>query len=198
LRAQSSTRTRYYREVSRENGFDDCPVAGQSIQADLIDAKISRIIQSINLPGDWKIPLKVILQEAGEGETLDSEAERKKLWEKLRELRELKRRGLYEGEEHLFWREVENLQEQLTALERIPSSNLETAITTLLSIKSIWTHATLEEQRDLVQMILEEVVCDLSNQKLLWVKPRAGYEILFKIIPGLISYKNGRFDIRDI
>jgi hypothetical protein len=123
LRAQSSTRTRYYREVSRENGFDDCPVAGQSVQADLIDTEVTRRIQSINLPKDWKICLKVILQEAGKGGNLCLEAKRKRLWEKQRELRELKRRGLYEGEEHLFWREIEDLQEQLAALERIPLSN---------------------------------------------------------------------------
>jgi site-specific DNA recombinase len=198
LRAQSSPDIRYYREASRENGFADCPLLGRSIRADLVDQQVEKLILALKLPEDWESAIEEIVRSAQNPSVLDIEVERKRLREELRELREMKRRHLYAGEEHVFWHEVETIQERLAALKQEPSKNVNFSVDTLLSIPFAWAHATQEERRDLVKIILEEVGCDLDAQKIVWVKPQLGYEILFQLIEGLSLMGNNRFDIRDI
>ncbi len=90
------------------------------------------------------------------------------------------------------------IQERLAALKYEPSVNVNSSVETLLTIPFAWTHATQEERRDLVKILFEEVGCDLDAQKIVWVKPQVGYEILFQVIEGLSIMGNNRFDIKDI
>jgi hypothetical protein len=198
LRAQSSPEIPYYRESSRENGFDDYPFLGRSIRADLVDQQVEKLILALKLPGDWESAIEMIVRSAQNQAGFDIKAERKRLREELRELREMKRRHLYAGEEHVFWHEVEMIQERLAALKYEPSVNVNSSVETLLTIPFAWTHATQEERRDLVKILFEEVGCDLDAQKIVWVKPQVGYEILFQVIEGLSIMGNNRFDIKDI
>jgi hypothetical protein len=61
-----------------------------------------------------------------------------------------------------------------------------------------YSNLTREEQRELVQIVLQQVGCDLETKKITWVKPRQGIEVLFQLIPALKPLEGDRFDIRDI
>jgi hypothetical protein len=200
MRAQSAFQGKilYYREVSRHNGFDDCPVAGQSVRADIIEDQIGALFKAIRLPADWQSAIQEIFVESQVNGGIDPRAEIKAIKEELRELREMKRRKLYDGDEHVFWREVEALQEKLKALQQTPVTSISSNANRLISIHETWGGSTREEQRELVQIVLQQVGCDLETKKVTWVKPRPGFEVLFQLIPALKPIEGGRFDIRDI
>jgi hypothetical protein len=61
-----------------------------------------------------------------------------------------------------------------------------------------YSNLTREEQRELVQIVLQQVGCDLETKKITWVKPGQGFEVLFQLIPALKPLEGDRFDIRDI
>jgi hypothetical protein len=196
LRAQSADHIRYYREASRDNGFDDCQALGRSIHADLIDGQVEQLMLALRLPENWEISLDHMLRSAHDGDVFNPDAERKRLRDDLRELRELKRRKLYDGEEHLFWREVEAIQEKLAKLDQAQTSNVHQAAHFLNTIPAAWAHATQEERRELVQMLLAEVGCDLLEKRIRWIKPNSGFETLFHLITSNVV--QGCFDICDI
>jgi hypothetical protein len=79
---------------------------------------------------------------------------------------------MYKDEEHLFWGEVESLQERLKKLEKPQEDVTNRAAETLLNLRESWEKATREEQRELVQMMLLEVACSIRGQQVVWVKPR--------------------------
>jgi hypothetical protein len=66
-------------------------------------------------------------------------------------------------------------------------------VQTLLNLKESWQEATLEEQRELVQIMLQEVACSIQDQQITWVKPQSGFEILFKLVNDLQPDEKGRF-----
>jgi hypothetical protein len=67
----------YYREESHLRGYHDCPYIGQSVRAELIDAQVADLIQSIHLPENWEPIVRQMLDN--QHERLNPEAERKML-----------------------------------------------------------------------------------------------------------------------
>lgn len=192
LRAHTPNgRPGYYRETSHMNGFRDCPYAGTGVRAAWIDDQIADLVCSLQLPGYWESEVVKLLQESQNGE--DPEKERKDIREQLRRMRTGYERGMYKGEEHIFWREVGSLQERLARLEQPSSDVIHHAATTLLNLRESWEKATREEQRELVQMILEEAGCSISERRVVWVKPRIGFGILFGLASKVQLGENGRF-----
>ena len=94
----------------------------------------------------------------------------------------MKLRGLYDGDEHVFWREVNSLQEDLDALQPEKNEVITNSGNSLLDIQGAWQHATHKEKCELAQMLFLEVNCDLEKKRIAWVKPRPSFEILFQIM----------------
>ena len=113
------------------------------------------------------------------------EPERKEIRSMLRLMRENFERGLYEGEEYQYWQKVSALKEKLNLLERVPESAINRAARTLLDLRETWENTTMEERKDLVHVMLQEVGVDVAAKRVLWVKARPDYEPLFSILDGL-------------
>ena len=52
-------------------------------------------------------------------------------------MREAYKRGLYEGDEHTFWREVEGLQMQLDAIEQLTPHKVQRAENVLANLQNV-------------------------------------------------------------
>jgi DNA invertase Pin-like site-specific DNA recombinase len=184
LRIQTPKRCpTYYREESHLRGYHDCPHIGQSVRAELIDAQVAELIRSIRLPENWEPVVRQMLD--GQRERVNPEAERKDIRGMLRLMRENFERGLYEGEEYQYWQKVSALKEKLNLLERVPESAINRAARTLLDLRETWENTTMEERKDLVHVMLQEVGVDVAAKRVLWVKARPDYEPLFSILNGL-------------
>ena len=190
LRAQSSSRVRYYRETSKDRGLK-CEWSSRSVRAEIIDEQIVTLVRRLRLPEDWRAQLRDAIAE--EPVPLDPEEEKRRLRGELRRLRESYRRGLYEGEEYLFWREVEKVQEQIDALgDRLPRQ-MEQMAEDLLTLQGAWEAATREERSELVHMLFEEVGCDLPEKRIVWVKPETGFDVLLEMLTGWEADEGGRY-----
>ena len=173
----------YYREESYLRGYHDCPYTGQSVRAEVIDAQIAKLIQSIHLPENWEPIVRQMLDN--QRERADPEAERKEIRSMLRLMRDNFERGLYEGEEYQYWQKVSGLKEKLALLERVPEPALNRAARTLLDLRQTWENSTKEERKDLVHIMIQEVGVDVTIKRVLWVKARPDYEPLFSILDGM-------------
>lgn len=197
LRAQTPKGEQgYYREVSHLNGFQDCPCSRTSVRSLVIDEQIALLVKSLRLPQNWDIAVRKMLQENKDDP--DPEMQRKEIREQIRRLRTGYERGIYKDEEYVFWSEIESLQEKLKRLEKPQEGVINRAAETLLNLCESWEKATQDEQRDLVQMMLQEVGCAISEQKVIWVKPKYEFEVLFKMASGLKLGENGRFLLEEL
>jgi len=97
---------------------------------------------------------------------IDPQKEKARLRSEIRRMREAYKRGLYEDDEHTFWREVEGLQMQLDALEQLTPHEVRQAGVVFANLQAAWRAATLEEQQELCQIILKQVVYDLGQGRL--------------------------------
>jgi hypothetical protein len=88
------------------------------VWADTVEEQIGALFKAICLPADWQYAIQEIFVKSQVNGGFDPRAEIVAIKEELRELREMKRRELYDGDEHVFWREVETLQEKLEALQQ--------------------------------------------------------------------------------
>ena len=122
-----------------------------------------------------------------------TKAECKDIRNMLRLMRENFERGLYEGEEYQYWQKVSALKEKLNLLERVPESAINRAARTLLDLRETWENTTMEERKDLVHVMLQEVGVDVVAKRVLWVKARPDYEPLFSILDGLRRDADRRF-----
>jgi len=178
LRAQSSPYNRYYREASRFGGVN-CAFAGKSVRADEIEAEISKIMESLVLPENWQSTLQEILN--GQKDEIDPNKEKARLRGEIRRMREGYKRGLYEGDEHTFWREIESLQMQLNSIEQLTPYEVRQAGDVLANLQNAWRSATPDEKRELCSIILEKIVFDFESRKIVTIQPKSEYEVLFKM-----------------
>jgi hypothetical protein len=175
----------YYREDSHLRGYHDCPYSGQSIHAEDLDEQVADLIKSLKLTPTWEQDVRKLLHEEQDGP--DSETERKEIRTMLRLMRDNYERGLYEGEEYQYWQKVNALKEKLELLNRIPEAAIDRAARTLLNLHDSWEWATKEECRLLVRTMIQEVGCDVGTKRIVWVKVKPDYEILFRLMDGLQS-----------
>jgi site-specific DNA recombinase len=176
LRAQSAVSGRYYRESSRFSGVE-CRQHGKSVRADVVEAKISELMEGLVLPENWQAALQEILST--KKDEIDPTKEKARLKSEIRRMREAYKRGLYEDDEHTFWREVEGLQAQLDVLEQLTPHEMRQAGLVLASLQTAWCAATMEEKAELCQIILKQVIYDFKRGEIVKVVPKAEYDVLF-------------------
>ena len=96
-------------------------------------------------------------------------------------------------EEHVFWRDVENLQEELSRLKAIKQPSINQAANTLLDIQAAWKQATRKEQEELVKMLLKKVGCDIEQSHVAWIIPKPTFAPLFHLMDMLIPQEDGKW-----
>ena len=104
----------------------------------------------------------------------------------MRLMRDNYERGLYEGEEYQYWQKVNALKEKLELLNRIPEAAIDRAASTLLNLHEAGSgppkksagsgaHHGPGSRRD------------VGTKRIMWVKVKPDYEILFRLMDGLRS-----------
>ncbi len=179
LRAQSAKSGRYYRDAARLVG-GSCPQDGKSVRADVVEARISKLMESLVLPKTWQADLQAILN--AKKDEIDPQKEKARLKNEMRRMREAYKRGLYEDDEHAFWREIEGLQSQLNALEQLTPHEMRHAGAVLANLQTAWRAATMDEKAELCQIILKQVIYDFETGEIVKVTPKAEYEALFGLM----------------
>ncbi|MCX6056566.1 MAG: recombinase family protein [Chloroflexi bacterium] len=164
MRAQSAKAGRYYRDASRFSGLH-CSFSGKSVRADVVEEQIGRLMESLVLPDNWQI----------------------------RRMREAYKRGLYEGDEHSFWRDVEALQMQLEVIEQITPHEVRQAAVTLLGLQEAWNGATPDERKVLCQILLQDVVFDFVTNTIVSIRPKSEYAVLFQMVTSLQAIGDGSY-----
>jgi len=178
MRAQSTPKFRYYRESSRFAGIE-CEFNGQSVRADEIEREISELMENLVLPKNWQTTLQAMLNS--QKNEIDPNREKARIKSEIRRMREGYKRGLYEGDEHTFWREIESLQVQLDSIDQITPQEVKQAGHVLANIQTAWRSATNEEKREFCSIILENVIYDFKTRQIVTIEPRNEYEVLFKM-----------------
>jgi hypothetical protein len=181
----------YYREDSHLRGYRDCMDISQSVRASVIDEQVAELVKSLKLSSDWDESVRRLTKR--QEDAPDPETERKEIRTTIRLMRENYERGLYEGEEYIYWQKVNALKEKLDLLNRIPESAIERAASTLLDLRQSWEWATKEERRDLVRMMIQEVGVDVTANQVVWVKARPDFDVLFQFLNNLRIDDRRRF-----
>ncbi|MFZ6027784.1 MAG: recombinase family protein [Chloroflexota bacterium] len=179
LRAQSG-HIRYYREMSYQSGLE-CAASHVGARADVIDEQVAQLIRALRLPEQWEEAVQAVMKVSPDGP--NPETEKRRLREQLHRMRENYTLGLYEDDQHTYRKQVKEIQDKLALLKQAPHNIVQQAAATLLNLRESWEYATPEERRTLTQMILQEVGCDVLETQVVWVRPRMGYEILFRLAP---------------
>ncbi len=192
LRIQTPKRgPTYYREDSHLRGYRDCADISQCVRAESVDAQVGELVQSLKLPANWEDSVRRLCQQQREGS--DPETERKDIRNTIRLMRENYERGLYEGEEYQYWQKVSALKEKLDLLSRLPEPAIERAARTLLDLHESWEWATKEERKELARMMIQEVGVDVAAKRVIWIKARPDFDVLFQLLNNLRVDEQRRF-----
>ena len=190
MRAQSANAGRYYRDASRFSGLH-CSFSGKSVRADIVEEKIGRLMESLVLPDNWQVSLQDILNSKKDGP--DPLKEKSRMKSEIRRMREAYKRGLYESDEHSFWRDIESLQMQLEANEQITPHEVRQAAVTLLGLQEAWNIATPDERKVLCQILLKDVIFDFVTNSIVSIRPKSEYAVLFQMVTSLQAIGDGSY-----
>jgi site-specific DNA recombinase len=186
LRAQSG-HIHYYREMSHQSGHE-CTAPRTGANADVIDDQAAQLIKSLSLPEDWESAVKDVMKMSSTEP--DPENERRRIREQLQRMRDNYNLGLYDDDKHTYLRQVKEFKDKMALLKQTPPNVIQQAANTLLNLRESWEYATQDERRTLTQMILQEVACDVLETKVVWVRPRVGFETLFRLVPELGTFNS--------
>ena len=191
LRAQASDAGGYYREMSYDRGYDDCPNARLGTRIEPLHTQIGAIVRLLQLPPDWQAELAQMIGEGDEVATLANR--RGRLIAERRRLKEGFLRGDFEEDEDLYRRELERLRREL---EQLPSEEdlvqVKQAAALLESLAEVWDDAEVGDQRDLTQLMLREARVDVAQGRLQLIYPTAPFVPLFRKIPLLRRAGDGQ------
>jgi len=177
LRAQGGREDyRYYREPSLLRGFSDCPHQGMSIHAAIADEQIGRIMQAFRLPEGWQETIKKI--SSGDDERQKILADRKRMEERLRRVAEMYEDGVLTRVEYEKRRMV--VTKEMDTLILPDSDNLIGHGTQVETFRQIWPIATPEEQREICRLMLESVIIDLQEKRIVRITPNKEFLWFFK------------------
>lgn len=192
LRAQTSGAGPYYRELSYERGYDDCPHSQRSTNAEALHVQLATILRQIRIPDDWQ---EEIAKAVGDSEEVRAQkAKRKRLEAERRRLKEAYVRGDFEEDMDIYRRELERIRRELDAMPGDTGlQQIKQAAAVLTRLQDIWGDANDYERRQLVQLMLKEVQADVRNDRLVWIKPQSPFIPLFRRVTFLREQELGRF-----
>lgn len=176
----SSGRSRRYRDASRLKQ-QRCSTRFESVDAELLEAQVARLVCQMRLPADWQRRLDEMLAAAPD--QLEAQARRRSIRARMERLQELRLDGdisrvRYESERAKLRAELEAVDALLgAARSEVPTEVLQ-------GLAGAWPVATEEERAELVSLVFEEVYIDLDAKEVVYVKPRQAMRPLFDILRG--------------
>ncbi len=162
-----------------------------SVRADLVEEQIGYVMESLVLPDNWQATLQDILNHQKDGPV--PQKEKARIRGEIRRMREAYKHGLYESDEHSFWRDIETLQIQMQVIEQITPHEVRQAATTLLGLQEAWKIATPDERKVLCQILLKDVVFDFVSYTIISIRPKSEYAVLFQMLPSLQAVGDGSY-----
>ena len=169
---------RYYREEygSRSAGY--CVGRSGSMQCQVPDEQMGRIMRAIVLPDAWYDRLLVKIQLADEARRV--EEERKQVEQRLKRLGQVYLDDLIPYDE--YKRQKRNLEDQLQSLVVPGVDAAKEAGRLLEDLPQLWEQADLGEKRKILLTMLEAVYVDTVEEKsIVAIRPKPAFLPLFQI-----------------
>ncbi len=164
----------YYREESGQRGIP-CSNTKTVVRGEVLEAQVEEIITSLRLPRSWREQVIECLQQADEHRR--HRGERKRLENRLRRLQELYLDGYPEAD---YKREKEAIRAALSAMGEPAEEEVLVLGDHVEGLLEAWGHATKEEKRDLLKMMLEAVYVDVPGKKLVALQVKPAFKPLFR------------------
>jgi len=169
---------RYYREhrASRSHGI--CPATGGSIMCDIADEQVGRLVEAIQLDGDWLQDVLDRISIKDEVERVRSE--RKQVQERLKRLARTYRDGLCDESE--YERQKRLMEMELESLVVPEADATEEAGKLVQQLPELWSGATLQERHRLLVSMLEAVYVDHKDAKaVVAIQPKPAFRAVFQV-----------------
>ena len=192
LRAQGTSAGSYYREMSYERGYIDCPHQKMGVRAELLEEQVHELIKYIQLPEGW---IKEVADQAGdENEMIKLRRQRERLEAERRRVQQMRIAGDYDDNMDDYQEEMNRIRRESIALptnDQIES--LKVTAKTIGDLYQIWEDAEPGDQRDLLRLMLREVRVDVPNGRITSIAPLAVFVPIYRKLPMLFEYDFGYF-----
>lgn len=168
-----------YRDTSRDK-HQPCEAHRQSVVCNAIDAQIGEFFRRLELPEDWADRLHAMATESGDSGEI--EKQRRSVKDRLKRLSELYLDG--ELPKARYEQERASLRGQLESLDAAapPLNSMEEAAEMIRCYNGIWDAADESEKAAITKTVFEEVYVDLDSATVRYVKPRAPFLPLFRVL----------------
>jgi DNA invertase Pin-like site-specific DNA recombinase len=170
----------YLRDMADRRGFD-CPTGGRMVQTAPLDAEIGDLVARLVLPPDWRAQIVDLVESEDRRAAVGRE--RARLKEKLRRLQ--KAYFDVEIDEDTYRRERDEVQVELDALVVPEEPDVVAAGQFLETFAVIWAEANPKERKELLGLLLDEVLVDVAEARIVCVKPKASFVALFQQVSDL-------------
>lgn len=192
LRAQGAQSGDYYREMSGQRGFVDCPNAGRGVRAEEIDDQVGAVFRRVTLPPDWQQDLAEMMEEDEDWETLENR--RARLVAERKRLKRMCIKGHFDDDSEMFDKELARIRRQLAEL---PSPSdlkaMEHAAAVIEELSEVWDEAEKEDRRDLLRLALRDVKVDVPQGQMVTLEPYPVFVPLMRKVPFLRETEFGVF-----
>ena len=190
---RASTRTtrnrKCYHCMSRELKHE-CEAKNTWAYEEGLAVQFEEIVVQFQLPDDWRTRVCELLNASGKQP--NAESERRCLTERLARLKkQFQWSDISEAE---YIQQRDEIKGALAGLQAPEMTAIVDAADYLQNMARVWKEATDEEQRDMTRAILDEVVCDPDLRRLVSLRPKPPFKMLFRQIRGLAE-RDGVFDM---
>jgi hypothetical protein len=169
-----------------------CPLtANHGVRAEVFEEQLGRILSAFQLPEDWQQDIQDEITSQSERQVIIEQRER--VERKLARVAELYRDLVIDNEQ--YQRERDQLQAELKGLVIPEEEEMAEAGIYLEDVGELWDEATLEEQRDILRLMLNEVYCDVQEGRLTTLVPKPIFRLFFDRHPMLKETEQGRFNM---
>lgn len=192
LRAQGAVSGKYYREMSWQRGYVDCPNGSKGVRAEVVERQVGAIFRRLRLPEDWQERLARLLETEEERQTLENR--RARLIAERRRLKEMRIRGEFEEDADIYEREQARIERELAELPgESDLAAIERAARMLEELAEVWDSAEEADRRDLLRIALREVKVDMSQGRVATIEPYPVFVPLFRQLPQVREIAFGVF-----
>ena len=193
LRSHKTATGRYYREVSRQRGFMDCPNAQTGVRAEIPEGQMEAIMRHLSLPEDWRREVESLLEREDEDgrETLNNR--RARLKAEKRRLLEAYLRGDFEENMDLYNLHLARIKRELDSIPITDLQAIQEAAETLEQVGEVWDEADMEEKRDLIRLLFHRLEIDTQQQRITALYPYAAFLPLLRHSSHLLEIETGKF-----
>ena len=185
MRAQSRTERGvtwlYYKCMTIDlNGT--CPHQSAWVNERDLVPQIEHVIAQFKLPDNWLDVLNEMIAANGKPKPTSGES-KAQLNERLARLKKQFEWG-HIGEKDYSIKYAE-IKKQLAQHKQPEVTAIVNAEQILRSLADAWAMATQDERREMLRAIVDEVVCDPNQRKLVAIKPKQSFRLLFRQMRGL-------------